>query len=114
MSTDLFFSGAIMNKIRCCIVNVYHIVILIGISFAAWKVVRYWHAGLAEKKGHAIDASINAAAEKLEKTAIALEEWADTGLGENLGKGLDEVVTDTKKTLEKATDLVQRALFPVK
>jgi hypothetical protein len=80
------------------------------VGFAAWKLVRHWRTGCAEKTGHTIDASIKTAADKLEKTAIALEEWADSGLGENLGKGVDEVLTDTRKTLEKATDLFQRAL----
>ena len=74
------------------------------------KAARRRHAGLAEKTGHAIDASIIAAAKKLEKTAITLEEWANGGMGKDLGKGLDEALTDTKKTLEKATDLVQGAL----
>ena len=99
-----------MNKIRCCIIDLYRIATVISIAFVAWKLVRCWHTGLAKKTGHAIDASISAAAEKLEKTALALEEMSDSGLGENLGKGLDEVLMDTKKTLENATDLVQRAL----
>lgn len=81
-----------------------------GIAFVAWKLVRHWRAGTAEKTGHAIDASINAAAEKLEKTAISLKEWADRGQGENLGKGIDEVLTDTKTALDKAAGLVQGAL----
>jgi hypothetical protein len=99
-----------MNKIKCYFVRIYRITTVIGIGFVAWKIVRHWRAGMAEKTGRAIDASIKVAARKLEKTAIALEEWADGGQGENLGKGLDEVLTDTKKTLDIASDLVQHAL----
>jgi hypothetical protein len=72
--------------------------------------VRHWRAGRAEKTGHVLDSSIKVAADKLEKTAVVLEKWAESGLGENLGKGVDEVLTDTKKTLEKATGLFQRAV----
>jgi hypothetical protein len=103
-----------MTKIRCFIIDFYHTATVILIGFAAWKIVRHWRVGCAEKTGHAIDISIKAAADKLEKTAVALEEWADSGLGENLGKGVDEVLTDTRKTLEKATDLFQRALSHAK
>lgn len=99
-----------MNKIRCYVSDFYHITTAILITFATWKLVRHWHAGFAEKTGRAIDASISAAAEKLEKTALALEDGAESGLGETLGKGIDEILMDTKKTLEMATDLVQRAL----
>jgi hypothetical protein len=101
-----------MCKVRCYITDIYRIATIIGVTFAMWKLVRHWHAGLAEKTGHAIDASISAAAKKLEITANLLEEWADTGLGENLGKSLDEVLADTKKTLEKATGLVQGRIKP--
>jgi hypothetical protein len=99
-----------MNKFGCFIRTIYHIATVIGMAFAMWKLVHYWRAGMAEKTGHAIDASISAAAKQLEITADLLEKWADTGLGENVGKGLDEVLADTKKTLDKATELVQVAL----
>jgi phosphoribosyl-dephospho-CoA transferase len=98
-----------MNKKKCAIIDLYQLVTLTGVAFATWKIAHHWHAGLAEKTGHAIDASIGAAAEKLEKTAIALEEWADKGLGEKLGKGLDVLLTDAKISLETATELVRRA-----
>jgi hypothetical protein len=103
-----------MDKFRCYVRDVYHIATVIGITFATWKVVRHWRAGFAENTGHTIDSSVKAAAEKLEKTAITLEKWAAGGMGENLGKGVDEVLTDTKKTLDTATDLVQRALSHAK
>ncbi len=103
-----------MNKNKCTIIDLYQLATLTGVAFATWKIAHHWHAGLAEKTGHAIDTSIGAAAKKLEKTAVALEEWADGGLGENLGKGLDVLLTDTKKTLETATELVQRALLHAK
>jgi phosphoribosyl-dephospho-CoA transferase len=80
------------------------------VAFVTWKLVRLWHVELAEKTGRTIDASICAAAEKLEKTAIALENAADRSPGETLGKGLDEVLMDAKKTLEMATDLVLNVL----
>jgi hypothetical protein len=103
-----------MKKIRCYIRDLYHLATIIGIGIAAWKLVRHWRAGFAKKTGHDLDASIRASAEKLEKTAAALEKWADRGVGENLGKGVDEVLTDTKKTLDRATGFVQHALNPAK
>ena len=99
-----------MKKIRCYIRDLYHLATVIGIGIATWKLVRHWHTGFAKKTGHDLDASIRASAEKLEKTAAALEKWADSGMGENLGKGVDEVLTDTKKTLDRATGFVQHAL----
>ncbi len=99
-----------MKKIRRLVIDLFHTTTVILIGFAAWKIVRHWRAGCAEKTGHTIDTSIKTAADKLEKTANALEEWADSGLGENLGKGVDEALADTRKTLERATDLFQRAL----
>jgi hypothetical protein len=103
-----------MNKIRCFIRDLYHLAFVGGIAFAAWKLVRHWRAGFWEKTGQNIEASIKTAAEKLEKTAVTLEKCADSGVGESIGKGVDEVLTDTKKTLDKATDLVQGALNPAK
>jgi hypothetical protein len=96
-----------MNKIRCFVIDVYHTATVILVGFAAWKLVHHWRAGCAEKTGDAIDASIKTAADKLGKTAIALEEWADNGLGEKLGKRVDEVLIDARGTLEKATNLFQ-------
>jgi hypothetical protein len=100
----------IMKKIRCYIRDLYHLAFVIGTAFATWKIVRQWRAGRGKKAGHDIDDSLRTAAEKLEKTANTLEKWADRHQGENLGKGLDNVVTDTKKTLDRASDLVQRTL----
>lgn len=99
-----------MNKNRCTIIDLYQVLTLTGVAFTTWKIAHHWHAGLAEKTGRTIDATISAAAKKLEKSALALEKWANGGTGENLGKDLDKVLTGTKKTLESATDLVQRAL----
>jgi hypothetical protein len=99
-----------MSRVKRCCVGFYRLATFAAVAFTISKLVRHWHAGLAEKTGHAIDASVRAAAEKLEKTAIALEEWGENGMGENLGKGLDDVLVDTQKALEMATDLVQRAL----
>lgn len=99
-----------MKKIRGLLVDAYRLIAVLGVAFTAWKIVRHWHAGFAEKTGHTIDTSVRAAAEQLEKTAIALEEWADRGRGENLGKSVDEVLMDTKTTLDLANDLVQHAL----
>jgi hypothetical protein len=81
-----FLSEAIMKKIRCFIRDLYHIATVIGVAFATWKIVRRWRAGQAEKTGHNLDASIKTAAEKIVKTAVSLEKWADEGMGENLGK----------------------------
>jgi hypothetical protein len=103
-----------MKKIRCYISDLYRLAFVIGTGFATWKLVRHWRAGRGEKAGHDIDASIRTAAEKLEKTASTLEKWADKHQGENLGKGLDDVLTDTKKTLDRASDLVSRTLSHAK
>ena len=99
-----------MKKIRCFIRDIYHIATIAGVAFATWKIVRHWRTGVGEKAGHDVDASIRSAAEKLEKTASTLEKWADNHQGEHLGKGLDDVLTDTKKTLDRASDLVSRSL----
>jgi hypothetical protein len=99
-----------MNKIRSYIRDLYQIATIAGVAFATWKVVRHWRAGFGEKAGHDIDASIRTTAEKLEKTANELEKWADNHQGENLGKGLDDILTNTKNTLDRASGLVQRTL----
>jgi hypothetical protein len=99
-----------MNKIRSFVNCSCQILAFTGIVFSVWKLARFWHPGLAGKTGRDIDASVSAAAKNLEKTANAIELQADNGFGESVGIGLDEVLTDTKKKLDKATDLVQRAL----
>lgn len=88
----------------------YRMVTVISFGFVIWKIVQIWHRGLAEKAGHAVDISLIAAAKQLEKTALALERWAENSRGETLGKSLDEVLVETKKTLENATGNVQQAL----
>lgn len=103
-----------MKKIRGYINDVYRLAFVIGTGFATWKLVRHWRAGRGEKAGHDIDASIRKAAEKLEKTASTLEKWADSHQGETLGKGLDDVLIDTKKTLDRTSDLVSRTLSHAK
>jgi hypothetical protein len=99
-----------LKMIRRSIRDGIRIVTLIGIGFGAWKLVRHWRAGLAEKTGHNLDASIRTTAERLEKTAAKLEKWADNHQGETMGKGLDGVLLDTQKTLDRATGLVHSAL----
>jgi ferritin-like metal-binding protein YciE len=106
------FNEVIVSKNR--IHKAFRMAALVGIVYGTWKVIRQWRAGRAEKTGHAIDASISAAAKKIEKTAVAVEEWAGHAGGEKLGKGLDGVLMETKGTLDKATDLVQHALSPAK
>jgi hypothetical protein len=103
-----------MKKIRGYINDFYHLAFVLGTGFAAWKLVRHWRAGRGEKAGHDIDSSIRKAAEKLEKTASTLEKWADSHQGENLGKGIDDVLIDTKKTLDRTSDLVSRTLSHAK
>jgi hypothetical protein len=44
-----------MKKIWRSIVCFYRMVTVIGVAFAAWKLSRLWHAGLAEKTGHALN-----------------------------------------------------------
>jgi hypothetical protein len=99
-----------MNKIRSVITAIYRLSAVFTAGFITWKIFRHWHVGLGKKTGHTLDASIGAAAAKLEKDAIALEVLSDKGIVENLGKGFDTVLMDTKKTLENAMHLVARAL----
>lgn len=99
-----------MNKIRSFVNGFCQIVAFFGMIYFVWKIARFWHPGLAEKTDRDIDSSVSAAAKNLEKTANAIELQVDKGFGESVGIGLDEVLTDTKKKLDKATDLVQRAL----
>lgn len=99
-----------MNKIKSVCVTLYHTAALCAIGFISWKIIKYWHTGIGEKTGRTLDASIGAAAVKLEEDAIALETMSDKGVAENLGKGIDTVLTDTKKSLENATKLVKRVL----
>lgn len=99
----------ILKRIRHTVRDLFRIATLAGLGFAAWKLVRHWRSGLAEKTGHNLDASIRATAERLEKTATKLEKWANNHQSEAMGKGLDGVLLDTQKTLDKATDLVHNA-----
>lgn len=99
-----------MNKIRSFVNTACQIAVTVGIIFSVWKLARFWRPGLAEKTGRGIDASVSAAVKNLEKTANTIELQADNGFGKSLGIGLDEVLTDANRKLDKATDLVQRAL----
>jgi hypothetical protein len=103
-----------MKKIGCYIVTLYRLGILISIGFTTYKLARHWRIGCTEKAGGAIDESIDAAATTLEKAAQAYAAWAGSGQEEHLGFGLAEILADTKKTLERATELVQRALSRAK
>ena len=103
-----------MNKIRSFVNRSCQVVAAVGTFISLWKLARCWRTGCAERTGHIIDASISAAAKKLEKTLNDIELQADNGLGESLGKGLDDVLTDTKKKLDKATSVVNRALHHAK
>jgi hypothetical protein len=99
-----------MNKIGCSIIEYFRFVTVIGIVFATWRLVRHCRTNMVDKTGHAIGASIGADANKLGNAAAVIEEWANSGLGESPGKGLDDALTDAKRALEKATGLVRRAL----
>ncbi|MBN1757458.1 MAG: hypothetical protein JW863_04020 [Chitinispirillaceae bacterium] len=97
-----------MNKNSCTIIDLYQVITLSCVAFATGKFAHHWHAGLADTTGRAIDVTITTVANKLEKNAQALEEWANSGTGKNQGNGIDKVLTDTKKALESATELIQR------
>ena len=99
-----------MNTIKSFCVTIYHTAALCAIGFISWKIIKNWHSGTGEKTGRTLDASIDAAAVKLEKEGIALETMSDKRVAENLGKGIDTVLTDSKKSIEKAAKLVKRAL----
>jgi len=72
----MHFREAPMIRTKCCMMEICHLATVILLGLIGWKIARHWRAGFAEKTGHAVDASISAAAEKLEKAAIALEMWA--------------------------------------
>jgi hypothetical protein len=101
-----------MNKASSCIREFWFTATLLGGAFVGWKLLCRWHDGVGQGAGRSIDGAIGRAAEKLEKAAVTLEEWADSGLSEKVGKDLDDVLMDAKMTLEEATDIVQRALNP--
>jgi len=99
-----------MNKIKGYFIDSYRIVTAMCIAFTTCKLICSWHKGCAKKTGYSIDASIRAAAEKLEKTAMVLENVSGSGIGEHVGKDLDDVLMDTQRTLEHTTRLVRCAL----
>ncbi len=99
-----------MRKFMRLMTSIFRLASFAGVLFVGWKIVRRWHEGLAQKTGHVVDTTVKAAAEKLEQTAVALEEWAINGNGEHFGKDLDNVLMDTKKTLDAASGLMQGAL----
>ena len=84
----------------------YQLMTLGAVAYVTWKIVHYWQKGIAEKTGLALDASAGSAAEKIEKTARTADGVAEGGLG----KGLDDVLTDTKKVFEKASKIVKHAV----
>lgn len=100
----------IVKTVRLVVRDVYRIGAGIAALIVAWNVVRRWHAGLAEITGQKIDVTFHSAAKRLEKTAAALEKEAGLGIGENIGKNIDTVVMDTKKTIDDATGFFQHAL----
>lgn len=99
-----------MNKIKSFCVTIYHTAALCAIGFVSWKIIKNWHSGTGEKAGRSFDASIGATAVNPEKEAITPDTLSDKGMSENLGKGIDTVLTDSKKSIEKAANLVKRAL----
>ena len=103
-----------MSKHGCCVVECFRIAAVIGITCVTWKTAQYWYKGGGQKNGHAVDDAIGEAAKKLEMAAVALEEWAAGGLGETIGHGLDEILNDTKQTLEKSVSIVDAAMKRVK
>jgi len=110
MSLTPLFNKACMNKIKGYFIDSYRIVTAMCIAFTTCKLICSWHKGCAKKTGYSIDASIRAAAEKLEKTAMVLENVSGSGIGEHVGKDLDDVLMDTQRTLEHTTRLVRCAL----
>jgi hypothetical protein len=99
-----------MNKIGSVFIVLLGVFAAVFIAIVSFKIARRRHVGFAEKAGNVIDASIRSAADKLERAADAIEEFSENNPGERIGKGLDEILTDAKKTLEKATDSIQTAL----
>ena len=79
------------------------------LAIALSKLMYRRPAGLAENAGRAIDETIHTAAEKLGKAAFELR-WAAGGMGKNMGKDLDAVLTDAKAALDKATSQIRIAL----
>jgi hypothetical protein len=60
------------------------------------------HAGLAERTGQGIDASIKRAAEGLTKAAAAIEEKGDEGLARKMGRSIDDALGEAKTVFDKA------------
>jgi hypothetical protein len=99
-----------MTKLKIFFIVFYRLVTFSSVIFVAWKVGRQWQAGCGKKSGQAIDALAGDAADKLERVVIALDDEANSGLGKELGKDLDEVLIDTKKMVGKTNDFVKRAI----
>jgi len=77
-----------MKKIRCFIIDFCHTATVILVGFAAWKLVRHWRTGCAEKTGHTIDASIKTAADKLERPRLHWKNGPIAALGKIWEKAL--------------------------
>jgi hypothetical protein len=59
------------------------------------------HAGLAERAGLGIDASVKKAAEGLSKAAAAIEEKSDQGLARRAGRSIDDTLGEAKTVFGK-------------
>jgi hypothetical protein len=103
-----------MNKTKRTIIGLYRLITISATVYVTWKIVRYWRKGIAEKAGRVIDSSVRAVVEEIGKTASTVESGAKSVMGKHLGKGLDEVLTDTKKALKKASDLVKPTVHRAK
>lgn len=66
-----------MKTFRCMMGTTCRIISISSIAFVIWKAVCYFRMQYAKKNDTVIYEPIHAAAEKLEKTASALQEWVD-------------------------------------
>ena len=65
-----------MKTIKSIMCTVCRVISISSIAFVIWKAVRYFRMN-SKKTQTMVYEPIRAAAEKLEKTASALQDWAD-------------------------------------
>ena len=75
-----------------------------------YRMVSKWKPQIAQNAGHDLDIATNQAAHHMHNAAIGLNEWSMSGYGETLGKGIDEILLQTKQSLNEASDVVAAVL----
>ncbi len=99
-----------MNKLVCYLHLLLRGAVLGAMAYTTWKIFRFYRVASAEKTCREISAVVKVAAKDLESIAIALEKRIDAESGELSQTIIDKELVDAKETLNKATNLVTRAL----